>query len=189
MDNKEISSQEWLDIKNKVIIPMWKTTYHTMYESLKLDYDDFESMCGLALVKALPNYDPQKSNLCTFTQSVIQRKAKTDLRDIGSRDKRKTLSHSASLNYPINATSEEELISFIPEDDAVEKETEYTRQRISCFIQSLSNQQLRFLILKLLEYDTKDITDILNISRSTANEILSCLQSREISNILYRTHW
>lgn len=71
--------ENWDKIRGKVILPLWNGKFKNMYEKAKLDYDDFESLAGLELTKAMGTFNPQKSNLFTYTTTVLQRKAKTEL--------------------------------------------------------------------------------------------------------------
>ena len=83
--------ENWDSIKNRVIIPLWNSKFKSMYESIKLDYDDFESLAGIELAKAIKTFNSKKSNLLTFATGVVTKKAYTELRNCTQRDKRKTL--------------------------------------------------------------------------------------------------
>ena len=69
-----------------------------MYESLKLDYDDFESMAGEELTKAIRSFNPDKSNLFTYATNVINKKAITEIRNCTQRDVRKASHISQSID-------------------------------------------------------------------------------------------
>lgn len=186
--SSDLLDKNWEDIRRKVVVPLWKSTYRHIYKFLKLDYDDFECMAGYELSKAMATYDASKSSLFTFASNVIKKKAKTELRDF-NRDKRKTLFRSTSLNQIVSESNNEEIVSKLKDKSVAHNQYEYnelTEKRVGNFINSLSNQQLRFLILRLLEFDTEDILDMLNISRKTMNDILKGLKSNELSRILYR---
>ena len=182
----DLLEKNWEDIRRRVIAPLWKSAYKSMYESLKLDYDDFESMASYELTKAMVTYDESKSNIFTFASNVIKHKAKTELRDF-NRDKRRALCRASSINCLISEGSDEEISSTLKDESISQNEyNELTEVRIGSFINSLSNQQLRLLILKLLEFDTDDIPDMLNISRKTMNDILKGLKSSDLTDILRR---
>lgn len=185
MNKEQLSETEWAEIKSRVILPLWKSTYKSMFESLKMDFDDFESMAGYEIAKALPNFDKTQSNICTYAFQIVNRKAKSELRNVGDRARRKALSKASSLNCTVSDNTEDELIDLLADKEKIEY-NEINEKRVGHFINSLSNQQLRFLILKLLEFDTSDIPDMLHISKKTMNDILSGLRSRELSLILYR---
>lgn len=183
-DNKLLLERKWGMIEKRVILPLWKKQYETMYASLKLDYDDFLSMAGYELSKAMTSYDSKKSNLCTFATNIVKRKANTELRDYGSRDKRKTLSVADSLNVCIDGDDEKTI--GIPCHEEQTENSQLSEKRVGEFLIKLSNQQLRILVLKLLEFDLKDIPVILNITKQSANDSIKGLKSNELRRILNR---
>ena len=134
-----ILEDNWEKIKERVISPLWYSKFKLMYENAKLDYDDFESLAGVELTKAMKTFDPEKSNIYTFATRVITQKAKTELRNCTQRDKRKTLHVADSIDIPespvINKPSEEK-----------QEISELTELRVGNFINSLNNNQLRILI-------------------------------------------
>lgn len=186
-DNKLLLERKWGMIEKRVILPLWKKQYETMYNSLKLDYDDFLSMAGYELSKAMASYDGKKSNLCTFATNVIKRKANTELRDYGSRDKRKTLSVADSLNICINGDDEKAIDIPCPEEQT--ENSQLSEKRVGEFLIKLSNQQLRILILKLLDFDLKDVPVILNITKRSASDSIKGLKSNELRRILNRRNY
>lgn len=186
-DNKLLLERNWEIIENRVILPLWKKQYETMYTSLKLDYDDFLSMAGYELSKAISSYDNQKSNICTFATNVIKRKANTELRDYGSRDKRKTLSVADSLNTCVDYGDVRNVD--IPFEEQQKENSQISEKRVGEFLIKLSNQQLRILILKLLDFDLKDVPFILNITKRSVNDSVKGLKSNELQRILYRRNY
>ena len=73
--------ENWGSIKNKVIKPLWKYKFCNLYQSVKLDENDFESLAGEALTKAFKNYKANESNIFTYATMVITKKAQTEIRD------------------------------------------------------------------------------------------------------------
>ena len=182
----EMLNANWSSIMKKTILPLWEHKFQTMYESAKLDKDDFISMAGEELAKAFKyKYDPKISNVYTFAQRVVCKKAETELRNCTKRDKRKALHTASTLNTPAFEDNDEELITTI-EDVKGAADTELSEQRVGTFVNSLSNQQLRVLILKLLGFEQGDIPEMLNIPRKTMNDIIKGLKSNEVTGILYR---
>ena len=181
----EILNANWNSIMKKTILPLWEHKFQTMYESAKLDKDDFISMAGEELTKAFAKYNSGVSNIYTYANHVISKKAETELRNCTKRDKRKTLHTASTLNLPISEDNDEELIVTI-EDVKDNADTELSEQRVGTFVNSLSNQQLRVLILKLLGFEQGDIPEMLNIPRKTMNDIVKGLKSNELTGILYR---
>ena len=183
-----ILEQNWEKIKERVISPLWHGKFKSMYENAKLDYDDFESLAGTELVKAMKTFNPEKSNLFTYATRVITQKAKTELRNCTQRDKRKALYISDSLDLPINdhdSTSRGETIPYIDDKDKPNV-SELSVLRVGNFINSLNNNQLRILILSLLDFDTTDMTDMLNMSNQTMQSILNSLKDADLTRVLYR---
>lgn len=182
--NKSFLENEWINIENRVVIPLWNASYKPMYESLKLDYDDFVSLAGYELTKAISSFDDSKSNLYTFAANVIKRKANTELRDYGSRDKRKTLSGARSLNVSTDDNDDEEI------DDIPSKVEEpnnlLSEKRVGEYLKNLSNRQLRIIVLKLLDFDATDIRGILGITQKEVNDAIKGLKSNELVRILHR---
>ncbi len=174
--------KNWQKIKERVILPLWHGKFKSMYEGAKLDYDDFESLAGIELTKAIKTYDPKKSNLFTYATRVITQKAKTELRNCTQRDKRKTL-HVAdsidgdgSLAYQ-KPSEEKQEISLLSE------------LRVGNFINSLNNNQLRVLILTLLEFDVSDIPVMLKMSNQTTQSIKNSLKDASLTRVLYRRNF
>ena len=71
--------KNWSEIKKKVIEPLWNGYFVWMYQSIKLDKDDFESLANYELTRAFVNYNPEESNIFTYATNILQRKAKTEL--------------------------------------------------------------------------------------------------------------
>ena len=171
--------ENWQKIKDRVVLPLWNGKFKSMYESAKLDYDDFESLAGIELTKAMKSFDPKKSNLFTYATRVVTQKATTELRDCTKRDKRKALYTAGSIDEPdspaLNKTIEEK-----------QDTTELSELRVGNFINSLNNNQLRILILTLLDFDATDMPTMLNMSNQTMQSIISSLKNVDLTRILYR---
>ena len=52
-DNMKLLEENWGDIKTKVIIPLWKGKFKSMYENAKMDFNDFESLAAIEITKAM----------------------------------------------------------------------------------------------------------------------------------------
>lgn len=177
--------EKWDSIKNRVIIPLWHGKFKKMYEQAKMDYDDFESLAGLELTKAISTFDAEKSNLFTFATRVITKKALTELRDC-QRDKRKTLHVSESIDKCTYDDSSRTMIEDIPFESDEQETSELSELRVGNFVNSLDNNQLRVLILTLLDFNNEDIPEMLKISKSTAQTILRSLKDTDLTRVLYR---
>lgn len=175
----EILADNWDMIVNKVIEPLWKYKFKKVYQSFHMDKQDFESLADEELVKAFLTYDPEKSDVYTYAKNVLIKKAITELRNNTQRDKRKAHYLSDSLNQPCGRDNEEELMDTI--EDMHNRETadnELSELRVGRFVNSLSNQELRVLILKLLDFD-KEIPDMLDISKKDMKNILKGMRNTE----------
>lgn len=189
MKSKELLEKNWHLIKKRVVIPLWNAKFKSMYESAKLDYDDFESLASIELTKTIEAFNPEKSNLFTYATNVIKRKAITEFRNCTQRDKRKALYVADSLDLSVSDhhsyTTRAEMI---PYEDDKDKEinSELSELRVSNFINSLNNNQLRVLILSLLDFDTTDMPTMLNVSSKTASQIIRSLKDTDLTRVLYR---
>ena len=175
-----ILEENWSDIKKRVILPLWHGKFKSMYESARLDYDDFESLAGLELTKAIKTYNPEKSNLFTYATRVISQKAYTELRDYTQRDKRKTLCMCESIDDPDFHDWE------TAGNDNNQEISELSELRVGNFVNSLNNNQLRILILTLLGFNSEDMPNMLNMSNQTMQLILSSLKDADLTRVLYR---
>lgn len=74
-----ILEENWNQIMDKVVNKLWLYKFKSMYESCKLDKDDFDSLASVVLTDAFKTYDASESNIYTYASNVLQRKAKTEL--------------------------------------------------------------------------------------------------------------
>ena len=183
----ELLENNWEEIKKRVILPLWNGKFKKMYESAKMDYNDFESLVGIELSKSISNFDSKKSNLLTFATGVINKKALTELRNCTQRDKRKTLYVSESIDQPTD--SGRTIADSIACKEEHEDHSELSELRVGNFINSLNNNQLRVLILSLLDFDMSDMPHMLNLSKSTASSIIRSLKDTELTRVLYRRNF
>ena len=171
--------ENWNSIKERVILPLWNSKFKSMYESAKLDYDDFESLAGIELTKAIKTFDSEKANLFTYATRVITKKAYTELRNCTQRDKRKVLHTADSIDR-------EGCTACLEPAKEKQEMSELSELRVGSFIKSLNNNQLRILILTLLDFDTSDMTNMLNMSNETMHGILNSLKDADLTRVLYR---
>ena len=61
--------------------------------------------------------------------------------------------------------------------------------RVGNFINSLNNNQLRILILTLLDFDATDMPNMLNMSNQTMQGILNSLKDADLTRVLYRRNF
>ena len=65
-----VLGENWDSIKKRVVIPLWNGRFKSMYESIKLDYDDFESLAGIELSKAIKTFDPESQRAIENISSI-----------------------------------------------------------------------------------------------------------------------
>lgn len=174
-----ILEEKWEEIKKRVILPLWNGKFKSMYENAKLDYNDFESLAGIELSKAMNTFDPEKSNIFTYSTRVITQKAKTELRNCTQRDKRKTL-------YTADSIDNDGCQAYEKPAEEKQEISELTELRVGNFINSLNNNQLRILILTLLDFDVTDMPNMLNMSNQTMQSIANSLKDMNLTRVLYR---
>ena len=179
-----ILEENWQKIKERVITPLWHGRFKSMYESVKLDYDDFESLAGVELSKAIQSYDPDKSNIFTFATGVIIKKATTELRDCTQRDKRKAL-HVAESIYSVNedGTSILDVIDDValtyksPKDGLSDKMVAYLKR--------LSKLQRNVLLALADGYSNDEIMRRLDISAKELSDACAALKAYRNVSVLY----
>lgn len=173
--------ENWREIKKKVIIPLWKNKFKSMYERIKMDYNDFESLAGIELTKAIKTFNPEKSNLFTYATNVISKKAMTELRDCTQRDVRKTLYVSDSVDALDNSivdnlTYDNNSFDFL-EDELSEKMVKYLNR--------LSKLQREILYALADGYTTNEIVIELNISQKEVFNACEAIKAYRNVSILF----
>lgn len=177
----EILEDNWCSIQQKIIVPLWKAIYKSKYELTKLDYDDFESMAGYELTKAMANFDESKSNIFTFAANVIKRKANTELRDCSDRDKRAALYCSESLDVPI---SEDQPTTKLDVVAAPQVEDNTDPYKIKRYLMQLSSAEKDVIIFKLIGFDDEDIVNTMGISKKKYSDAIKSMRIYEKASIL-----
>lgn len=177
----EILEDNWCSIQQKIIIPLWKAIYKSKYELTKLDYNDFESMAGYELTKAMANFDESKSNIFTFAANVIKRKANTELRDCSDRDKRAALYCSESLDVPI---SEDQPTTKLDVVAAPQVEDNTDPYKIKRYLMQLSSAEKDVIIFKLIGFDDEDIVNTMGISKKKYSDAIKSMRIYEKASIL-----
>ena len=172
--------KNWQKIKERVIVPLWHRRFKSMYESAKLDYDDFESLAGFELSKALINFDSDKSNIFTYATEVITKKAMTELRDCTRRDKRRVL-HIAESVDALDATVPEKM-SYSIDTDITE---DALSEKMKLYLSKLSTLQKDILYAMSEGYTNEEIIMRLRITDKQRTEALSAIKSYRNVSILY----
>lgn len=173
-----ITDEQWRYIQKEVITPLWNISFSSMYEDVRLDYDDFLSMCGWEIDKAIKTFDASKSSLKTFAVNVIKRKALTQIRD-AKRNKRKTDTYAVSIDVPYG-DSEVDLKDILVDETSVERiEILGSITNVCNYLGELSSVQKSVLICKLLEFGNDEICAGLNISSKKLNDLINSMKRFE----------
>ena len=176
--------ENWGSIKNRVIVPLWNRQFKSMYESIKLDYDDFESLAGIELSKAMKTFDPEKSNLFTYATRVITQKAKTELRNCTQRDRRKALHVSESIESLV----EQNDVSFLATEGGftnLESHKDALSDKMIAYLQKLSKLQKQILFAMTEGYSDDEIKISLNITSKEFTDACATLRSYRNVSLLY----
>lgn len=178
MKNKELLQNNWKLIQAKVVVPLWKRKFKSMYEGAKMDYDDFESLAGIELTKAIHAFDSEKSNIFTFSTNVITKKAMTELRNCTQRDVRKTLHVSDSVD-----SLDGHMIENIP--NKYRDNDEALSEKMLKYLNRLSKLQRKVLLLQSEGFDNESIKTALKIDEKTFLEALQGIKAYRNISILF----
>ena len=175
-------NDNWNKIQKKVILPLWHSKFKPMYEMAKLDYDDFESLAGIELSKAMKTFNPEKSNLFTYATKVITQKAKTELRNCTQRDRRKALHTSESIDFLI-----EQNVSFLGADDNFEilESKDALSDKMVAYLNRLSALQKQVLYEMADGYSNDEIIIRLNITSIELADACAAIKSYRNVSLLY----
>ena len=177
-DKMNLLEGNWSQIKKKVILPLWNGKFKTMYERVKLDYDDFESLAGIELTKAIKTFDPEMSNLFTYSTKVITQKATTELRDCTQRDKRKALHIAESVDAMERPEDIPYNYDFETHEDAVS-------DKMKRYLDKLSKLQREVLFAISDGYTNEEIIVRFKITTKEMTEICSAIKSYRNISILF----
>ena len=171
--------ENWTAIRNKVIIPLWNGKFKGMYESVKLDYDDFESLAGIELTKAIQTFDSDKSNIFTYATGVVTKKAMTELRNCTKRDKRKAL-HLAESVDALDKT----IVESIPYAGS-DSPKNVLSEKMKMYLNKLSKLQKDVLFATAEGYTNEEIISKLKITEKDRAEAYSAIKSYRNVSVLY----
>lgn len=176
--------ENWNKIQKKVILPLWHGKFKSMYEIAKLDYDDFESLAGIELSKAMKTFDSDKSNLFTYATRVISQKAKTELRNCTQRDRRKALHTSESIDFLIEQNDS----SFLATDgnfEILESSNEALSNKMVTYLGKLSRLQKQILYAIADGYSNDEIIVRLKITSNELADACAAIRSYRNVSLLY----
>ena len=184
-----LTESQWEYIREKIIKPMWFKSFQHTYEDVRLDYDDFESMCGFELSKAIQTFDASKSSLRTFIITVIRRKALMQIRD-SKREKRKALLYAVSMDAPCDDLDVEikDMIRDISAENQITniEGVSDSATNVCNYLKEISSLQKSILICKLLDLEDSEIRNGLNISANKYNDLTKNMKRFEKEKHLRR---
>lgn len=177
-------NENWNKIQKKVILPLWHSKFRPMYEMAKLDYDDFESLAGFELTKAMESFDPEKSNIFTYSTKVITQKAMTELRNCTQRDRRKALHTSESIDYLLE---QNDALPLAVDDnfEILESSNDALSSKMVTYLHRLSNLQKQVLYAMADGYSNEEIKIRLNITSNELADAVSAIRSYRNVSLLY----
>lgn len=177
-------SENWNKIQKKVILPLWHSKFRPMYEMAKLDYNDFESLAGFELTKAMESFDPEKSNIFTYSTKVITQKAMTELRNCTQRDRRKALHTSESIDFLIE---QNDVLPFAVDDnfEILESSNDALSNKMVAYLNRLSTLQKQVLYAMADGYSNDEIKTRLNITPNELADAVSAIRSYRNVSLLY----
>lgn len=176
----ELLEKNWIEIVKRVVEPLWKYEFQKMYEAVKLDKDDFESLAGEELTKAFQTYNPSTSNVYTYARHVLIKKAKTELRD-RSRDKRRAEVMAESiyekLNDESNSTIEDMVESSETANNSYLMEIQLAEKEIYRLLNEKEKQIIR---LSIAGFKDKDIATKLKIDTKEISNLRKKLNANSV---------
>lgn len=176
----ELLEKNWIEIVKRVVEPLWKYNFQKMYEAVKLDKDDFESLAGEELTKAFQTYNPSTSNVYTYARHVLIKKAKTELRD-RRRDKRRAEVMAESiyekLNDESNSIVEDMIESNETGDSSYLMEIQLAEKEIYRLLKAKEKQIIR---LSIAGFKDKDIATKLKIDYKEISALRKKLNTNSV---------
>lgn len=152
----------WEQIKIKVIDKLWYGKFKYMYESCKLDKDDFDSLANLVLTRAFKNYNARESNVFTYAYNVLQRKAKSEL-TYYHRQRREGFIYAESIQAYVNEDGDFTLEGLVVDNkaNASSFDTDIVEKEMLKLIKTKKDKQI--IKLSMAGYKDVDITNMLNV--------------------------
>lgn len=154
--------RNWEQIKTKVIDKLWYGKFKYMYESCKLDKDDFDSLASLVLTSAFKNYNARESNVFTYAYNVLQRKAKSEL-TYYHRQRREGFIYAESIQAHVNEDGDFTLEGLVVDNKASTSsfDTDIVEKEMLKLIKTKKDKQI--IKLSMAGYKDVDIANMLNI--------------------------
>lgn len=178
MNNKDELSENWTMIEQKVLKPLYNKEFKAMYNMAKLDYDDFVSLAGVEIVKAIDGFDSNRCKLTSYVQVIVRNKAKTELTRYVRRKKRQAFLKAYSLNKQIDEDGRclGDLISVEEVDSNINLNTQ---NAVKDILKSLQNTFEREVLKFILNgFSIREIANNLNMCDVHIRGILKDISTR-----------
>lgn len=180
-EQQALLEQNWDEVQQSANF-LWNTQFKTKFAAVKMDREDYDSLVGYELTKSIPLYNPEVSNFKTFSYYVILNKANTAIRD-SMRDKRRAQTEASSLDIPVGEDDETSVLNTLEYEDKV---SEANPANAYEFLNGLSRQRLIMLILRLVDFNRREISKAMGITSKQYNDLLAGLKCCERTDILLR---
>ena len=115
--------------------------------------------------------------------STGAKKSLTELRNCTKREKRKALYTAVSLHTPVSEEDDTEIGDTILVDEK-EEISLLTERRMEKFINTLSNLQMKIIILLLLDFKKEDLESVLRVPKARIQDAFKNLNSEDVRGIL-----
>lgn len=168
--------ENWEQIKVKVIDKLWFGKFKYMYESCKLDKDDFDSLASFVLTNAFKNYDSKESNICTYAYNVLQRKAKSEL-TFYHRKRREGNAQAISIQSHINEDGDFTLESMVIDktaDDSIFDSSMVEKEMLKLI---KTKKEKKIISLSMAGYKDQDIVNMSGVTLKEINSLREQLRN------------
>ena len=157
-----VLENNWEAMKSNVIDKLWHAKFKYMYESCKLDKDDFDSLASVTLTDAFKNYNAGESSIYTYAYNVLQRKAKTEL-TYYHRQRREGYIHAESIQAHIDEDGDFTLENLVVDNkiNSSTFDTDMIEKEMLKLIKTKKDKQI--IKLSMAGYKDVDISNMLNI--------------------------
>ena len=174
-EGKAYLDKYWNDVQNKVLTSLWKK-YRHKYQSVGLEFGDFEGIAYIILEREAHKYNPNQSKFCTFAQMVVRNRMYSYIRNVSERDKTRLSVYHESLEAPISKDENVSLGDIIPDDN---EEDNTDCKKIHQFLSKMSRVQKDIIIYHLLGISQDEIVSDGGISEKQYRFAMSSMKMPE----------
>ena len=168
--------ENWERIKVKVIDKLWFGKFKYMYESCKLDKDDFDSLASVVLTDAFKNYNSKESNICTYAYNVLQRKAKSEL-TFYHRKRREGNTQAISIQSHIDEDGDFTLESMVIDKTADDSIFDSSMVEKEMLKMKKTKREKKIISLSMAGYKDQDIVNMSGVTLKEINSLREQLRN------------